>query len=85
MSSLSATLNYYGRTSQLLRMEQAAHNAQGPGVATRKQQFFTFEPPPFPAIQAQDRIVTASGEKFVVQWPPRIYDDSMQVDVEVVS
>lgn len=84
MAKLKATRNYYGRTSQLLRMEQAAHNAQGPGVGTRKDQLFVFRDPTLD-IRINDRIVAADGVPCVVQWPPRVYDDELQVDTEVVQ
>ena len=83
MSKLLATRNFYGRTSQLLRLEQAAHNAQGPGVGTRKGQLFVFRDPTLD-IRTEDRIVGADGQAYVVQWPPRVYDDELQVDTEIV-
>lgn len=81
-----ATQNFYGRTSQLLRLEQAAHNAQGPGIQTRKQQLFVFRQQPFPDIQVNDRIVTPDGVKYVVQFNGvRRYDSTLQVDTEVIT
>lgn len=76
--------SFYGRTSQLLRMEQAAHNAQGPGVADKTENFFVFEPP-FPSdIKRDYRIVNPSGEKWKVLFVRR-YAGNMQVDAELVS
>jgi len=79
-----ATKNYYSKTS-LMRLEQATHNAQGPGLATATKQLFVFETKPFPSIRVQDRLVDPDGVRWVVQFEPRRYDGSMQVDTELIA
>ncbi len=83
LSNLTATKNYYSSAS-LLRLEQADHNAAGPGVQTRTLQLFTFRPP-FPiGIQREDRIYGADGKRWSVRFI-RGYDTTLQIDTELVE
>lgn len=77
-----ATINFY-RKESLLRLEQAAHNAQGPGVNTKTLRLIVFESP-FPTILVEYRIVAADGTKYVVQ-DVRPYDDWLEVDTEIIE
>lgn len=82
--SWKATRNFYGRTSQMVRLEQAAHNAQGPGLETRKLQLFTFRPPFPPDIDVNYRLTADDAKKYIVQFV-RTYTETMQVDAELVG
>ncbi len=85
LQDLQATQNFYGRTSQLMRLEAATHNAAGPGLEVKKQQLFVFRQQPAPDIRLQDRLVTSDGLRYVVQFPPRLYLTTLQVDAEIVG
>lgn len=82
-----ATLNNYRRVSYD-RLEQGTHTAQGPGVATSRKRFFTFErPEPYtaswPDVRINDVIEAADGSRWTVH-EVRPYEETMQIDVEAV-
>lgn len=65
-----------------LRLEQSAHNLQGPGVETATRRVVCFRRP-FPQLLHDDRLVTEDGTTYTVH-TLRQYDWSLQVDCEVV-
>jgi hypothetical protein len=80
-----ATRNYYGKLRQLLQLEQAAHNSEGPDKGeNRKLQLFVFRPPFPPDIGQQYRILADDGVKYTVLFV-RKYETTMQVDAEVIG
>ena len=83
VGTAACTVHYYVKTS-LFRIEEAAHNSEGPGKFTRSDRFFSFKRP-FPDIRVNDRVQTADGLLYTVFYVRNDYGWTMQVDCEDVS
>lgn len=84
LSALTCTKRFYGRTSQLDRLEQGAHNTAGPGVEVKTSQLFIFRQQPAPDIRKQDRLFASDGVRYRVLFT-RLYATTLQVDTELVA
>lgn len=81
-TGLRATQHLRVRASSL-RVEQGAHNSQGPGVLTLTTPFFKFGPP-FPDIRINDWIQVGGGIVYRVLFV-RVYERTLQCDCESVQ
>lgn len=84
-ADLAAWMNYTSRTPNL-RSESGQKGAVGPGVVTRMLGLCKFEPvPPGVTIQTNDRVVTSDGARWLVITPPRVYEYTLQLDLERIQ
>ena len=77
------TLNRKKTMSSDMRLEEAAHNLQGPGVETATKRVVCFRQP-FPALEHDAVLVAEDGTQYTVQ-TIRPYDWTLQADVEIVE
>ncbi len=80
-----ASVHFY-RKQSWDREEEGKHNTQGPGIETVVRRLFLFreEWETSPAVEINDRLKRPDGTVWVAQMV-RPYDESLQVDAELVT
>ncbi len=84
LGTLAGDVQFYSRNSQF-REEQATGQVAGPGATTRTQRVFIIDGPGGPAVAVNDRLqIAGEGVQCDVLFVRR-YEESLQLDIEVVK